>query len=91
LVVDAVEEWKNGSVKGTNNVAGDEVIYFATGGVNARSTFGLGIWHFMMWAMDKTGLACNADSSNCGAFVDVVGSGAGTGEGYSGRWVNVNS
>jgi len=91
LVIDAVEEWKNGALKGTANSAGDEVIYFATGGVNANPTFGLGIWNFMMWAMDKTGLACNSDASNCGTFTDVVGVGNGglAGEGYSGAFVNV--
>jgi len=43
--------------------------------------------------MDKTGLACNADNSNCGAFTDVAGVGAPAlvGEGYNGSNLNIMS
>ena len=72
MAVDAAEEWKNGTLKVAGTSAGEDVAYYVVGGVNARLTFGLGVWNWMIWEADKTGLACNADASNCGTYTEVT-------------------
>lgn len=74
MAVDAAEEWKNGTKLTSGTAAGADVAYYVVGGVNARASFGLGVWNWMIWETDKTGLACNANASNCGTFTDATDS-----------------
>lgn len=83
LVTDAVEEWKNGGTLGTaGTAAGHDVLYFAVGGINRNATFGLGLWNMMIWATNKSGLACVTAKCSGTTWTEA------TATGYSGNEIN---
>lgn len=80
MVVDAVEEWKNGTSIVTTATPGIDPWMVALGGVNAQASHGLGIWNMMMWSTNKSGVKCT--QALCGGtYVDVIVNNTGTGWG----------
>ena len=59
MITDIAEEWKSGTIIATA-AAGDSPMYYAVGGINAHSSFGLGVWNFMVWMVDENGAAMTA-------------------------------
>lgn len=64
-MTDVAEEWMGGTLQATT--VGDNPIYYAVGGINARGTFGLGVWNVMVWGMDEAGIALTATTNAYGA------------------------
>lgn len=57
---------------------GDNPLYFAVGGINARASFGLGVWNLMVWGIDELGVKLltanyNTASSSTWAAMAAVG------------------